>query len=56
MDEKDSKIKLPENIFDYERVVQREVLALAGVPFAPFGDLTPDRSKSIALELKHFSS
>lgn len=34
-----------------EQIVQREVMALAGVAFVPTGDTPPDRGKTIALEL-----
>lgn len=49
-DEK-SKSDLPGDLLERERVVQREVLALAGVAMIPVGLATPDRSKEIALEL-----
>lgn len=34
-----------------ERIAQREVLALAGVPLFPSGDVLPDRGKLAALDL-----
>lgn len=50
-DEKSSATEIPKDTLARERVVQREVLTLAGVPFAPQGDALPDLGKSIALEL-----
>jgi hypothetical protein len=43
--------QLPTELFNRERMVQREVMALVGVALAPQGDLPPDRGKTIALEL-----
>ncbi len=52
-DEKSPAIakQLPEDLLARERFVQRQVLALAGVPLAQHGDATPDLGKSIALAL-----
>ncbi|MGE0615760.1 MAG: hypothetical protein AB7P04_08965 [Bacteriovoracia bacterium] len=50
-DEKAKGSTLPKTKYELERLVQKEVLALAGVPFIPAGDATADKSKSIALEL-----
>jgi hypothetical protein len=50
-DEKEKSGSLPAEILQRERVVQREVLSLAGVAFVQAGDTPPDRGKSIALEL-----
>ena len=52
-DEKSSKIasRLPADLFERERHVQREVLGLAGVAFIQQGSPGPDRGKTIALEL-----
>jgi len=43
--------ELPRDMLGRERVVQRKVLALAGVAFVQAGDALPDRGKVIALEL-----
>jgi hypothetical protein len=50
-DEKPLAAELPVNTLDRERIVQKEVLALAGVAFIPAGHPTQDRGKVIALEL-----
>ncbi len=50
VDEKARK-DLPGEMLARERVVQREVLQLAGVPMALTGEVPPDRGKQIALEL-----
>ncbi len=50
-DEKANRDSLPTELLARERVVQKEVLGLAGIAFAPVGDTPPDRSKEIALEL-----
>lgn len=50
-DEKDPSHQVPTDVFERERRVQKEVLALAGVPLVPAADTTVDRSKKIALEL-----
>ncbi len=50
-DEKSKKQKIPKDYLEHERFVQKQVLALAGVPVIPAGGTTADRSKSIALEL-----
>jgi hypothetical protein len=42
---------LPQEMLERERLIQREVLHLAGVPFAPMGDTPPDRGKVTPLEL-----
>jgi hypothetical protein len=53
-DEKDGRA-IPHNMLDRERFVQRQVLALAGVPLVAAGDATADRSKTIALDLPPMS-
>ena len=53
-DEKAQKSSLPVDPLARERIVQREVLALAGVAMAQMGDTGPDRGKTIALELPAF--
>lgn len=50
-DEKAHAATLPVESLEREREVQKMVLGLAGVAFAPVGDLPPDRGKNIALEL-----
>ena len=50
-DEKAIASRLPQDVLQRERFVQREVLALAGIPLAQMGDTPPDRGKTIALEL-----
>lgn len=50
-DEKALGARLPEHPLKRERIVQKGVLALAGVPLSQLGDTPPDRSFSIALEL-----
>jgi hypothetical protein len=50
-DEKSQMATLPRELLERERLVQKEVLGLAGVAFVPVGDTPPDRGKSIALEL-----
>ncbi len=50
-DEKDDAQKVPTELLAREAFVQKQVLRLAGVPMAPFGDTPPDLGKSIALEL-----
>jgi hypothetical protein len=42
---------IPQEVLEQERFVQKKVLNLAGVAFIQAGDTTPDRGKSIALEL-----
>lgn len=54
-DEKTRLNQLSRDLLERERQVQREVLALAGVAIAQTGDLTQDRSKTIALELPPMS-
>jgi hypothetical protein len=49
-----SRTDLPSELLARERVVQREVLQLAGVPMALTGEVPPDRGKQIALELPPF--
>ncbi len=51
VDEKKMRSSLPADLLDRERMVQRQVLALAGVAMMPQGDLTQDRGKIIALDL-----
>lgn len=48
-DEKTEKV--PEDLMDREFFVQTKVLELAGIPQVPIAGVTPDRSKSIALNL-----
>lgn len=43
--------QVPQEMLQRERVVQKKVLALAGVGFVQAGETPTDRSKSIALEL-----
>ncbi len=50
-DEKTKGRELPRDLLERERFVQKEVLALAGIPLALQGELLPDRADSIALEL-----
>lgn len=50
-DEKAQSSSLPADVLRRERVVQKQVLALGGVPMVSVGEALPDRSKSIALEL-----
>jgi hypothetical protein len=50
-DEKAQMAKLPRDVLDRERHVQREVLALAGVALKQAGDTLPDRGQTIALGL-----
>ena len=49
--EKAPDARFPEEMLDRERYIQKLVLALAGVSFAPMGDTGPDLGKSIALDL-----
>jgi hypothetical protein len=51
VDEKADPAKYPREMLARERVVQREVLHLAGVPLAPMGDTPPDRGKVTPLDL-----
>lgn len=50
-DEKARARELPADLLERERLVQKEVLALAGVPLAIQGEALPDRADSIALDL-----
>ena len=50
-DEKSAGDKIPSELLPRERIVQRAVLALAGIPVAQSGDSTPDLSHTIALNL-----
>lgn len=50
-DEKVDHSNIPTEILQRERFVQKKVLHLAGVALAPMGEATPDRGKTIALEL-----
>jgi hypothetical protein len=50
-DERAKAAELPSDLLERERVVQRQVLALAGVALAQQGDAQPDRGLTIALEL-----
>jgi hypothetical protein len=54
-DEKDPTVRLPKDLLESERQVQKEVLALAGVAFVPAGFAEPDLGKVIALELPPLS-
>ncbi len=49
-DEK-AQIGLTRDILKREEIVQKEVLSLAGISFAPVSSATPDRSKEIARNL-----
>ena len=51
IDEKSQLARFPKETLERERFIQKQVLALAGVAFAPMGDAGPDLGKSIALEL-----
>lgn len=46
---------LPKERVMRERVIQREVFALAGIPVVPIGDPTADRERVIALSLPPLS-
>lgn len=50
-DEKALRAQLPGEHSSKERKVQREVLALAGIPFSQTGDTPADRGLTIALDL-----
>jgi hypothetical protein len=50
-DEKAPNADMPSELLERERWVQRQVLALAGIPLSQMGDTPPDRGQSIALEL-----
>ena len=50
-DEKAQKNMIPSDVLKRERLVQREVMALAGVAIVPTAEVTEDKGKSIALEL-----
>jgi hypothetical protein len=50
-DEKAVSTQLPVDVLERERMVQRRVLALAGVAFIATGETHPDRGKTIALGL-----
>ena len=54
-DEKDQALKLPAEVLERERQVQKEVLALAGVAFVPSGDTPADRGKITPMELPPFA-
>ena len=54
-DEKPLLPKLPKIVLNRERIVQREVLALAGIATVPMGHATLDRGKEIALDLPPLS-
>ena len=45
---KEADLKLSGDVIERERFVQREVLALAGVPLSPKGTMSKDQSKTIA--------
>ena len=55
-DEKAQAASVPVEILQKERFVQKEVLALSGVPFAPVSEALDDLSRSIALELPSMKS
>jgi hypothetical protein len=55
-DEKAPASEAPSEILQRERFVQRKVLALAGVAFAPVSDALEDLSRSIALDLPSMKS
>jgi hypothetical protein len=50
-DERRAGLSLPTDKLERERVVQREVLSLAGIAFVQAGDSAPDRGKITPLEL-----
>lgn len=50
-DEKAPDPRLPGEMLERERYVQKRVLNLAGVSFVQAGETPPDRGKTIALEL-----
>lgn len=54
-DEKSAASRLPADLLARERIVQKEVLALAGVAFVQKGDALADLGKTIALELPPLS-
>lgn len=54
-DEKSPGNRVPTELLERERFVQKEVLALAGIAYVQTGDSAPDRGKSIALELPPMS-
>jgi hypothetical protein len=43
--------QMPSEVLDRERMIQKQVLALAGVAFVATGETHPDRGKTIALGL-----
>ena len=45
---KEADLDLPGDVIERERFVQREVLALAGVPLSPKGNMGKDQGKTIA--------
>ncbi len=50
-DEKAPGARVPEEMFERERFVQRAILELAGIALAQMGDASPDLGASIALDL-----
>lgn len=54
-DEGRNASKLPADTLARERIVQREVLKLAGIALVQSGDTPPDRGKVIATELPPYS-
>ena len=50
-DEKANSSRLPAESLARERLVQRQVMSLAGVALAQSGETLPDRGKTIALDL-----
>ena len=55
-DEKASVAEVPSEILQRERFIQKKVLALSGVAFAPVSDALEDLSRSIALDLPSMKS
>lgn len=50
-DEKDPKTPVSKDVLERERVAQKRVLELAGIPSISIADAVEDRGKEIALEL-----
>lgn len=49
-DEKPIMSQLPKEIFERERIVQKEVLSLAGIALMPASTITADLAKTIAID------